>query len=73
MQFRLVLDTERREVRIGREVACCAQSLEQPKEQLGVPVTWMQDGNGWPRQPGADVAASDRDTERARKNLPMRG
>jgi hypothetical protein len=53
VKLRLMLDGQRRQMRVGGEIAGRPEGLEQPEEDLGVPVSRIDNAHVWLREPGA--------------------
>jgi hypothetical protein len=73
VQLGLVLDAQRCQVSVGREVTRHSQSLEQPEEDFGVPVAGMKDADVRLTEPGSHDGTHGLGRQGLRENLTVRG
>ena len=73
VQFSLMLDAQRCQVGIGREVTAGAEPLEEPEQDLRVALAGVQDGDVRARQPRAHAGTRRGRRKGVRENLAMRG
>src|SRR5688572_30630659 len=71
MKLRLMLDGQRRQVRVRREVASRAKRFQEPEEDFRVPLSWMHDAHVGPRKPGAGMGAGRRHWQRAGEDVTV--
>ena len=66
-----MLDGQRRQVGISREVARGSERLQQPKKDLGVTRSRVENADVWLRQPGAHVPARHGNRHRIAQDLTV--
>ena len=69
MQLRLVLEGQRGQVRVRRQIPCRANRFEQTEQELGMAIAWVNDAHVRLSQPRPDVRARGGGRQRVQQYL----